>query len=212
MTTVRLGPEVDAFTSNDGVGGDWWPCERIRGPQMRLEGHGVVLRPLEETDLEHWREWVNDPEIAGYLDRVLPVSRPEHRRFFYLSVIVNQRAVWFALERPGVPPRDYIGCAWLWDIDQRHRRAEVRILIGERSSWGTGVGTEALRLLSAYAFEKLGLHKLYAYVHARNPRGAAAFRKAVYVEEARLREEAFWDGAYDDVLRFGLWRPTAQNQ
>ena len=174
---------------------------------MRLEGGSVVLRPLERSDLERWREWVNDPEIAAFLDRVLPVSQPEHERFFEVAVVGNERAVWFALERPG--DGRYLGNVWLWDLDQRHRRAEVRILVGERSAWGTGVGTEALELLASYAFGKLALHKLYAYVHARNPRAAKAFLKASFVEEARLRDEAFWDGVPGDVLRFGRW---AQNQ
>ena len=171
---------------------------------MKLQGSNVVLRPLEPADLERWRAWVNDPEIAAYLDRVLPVSRPEHERFFELAVIGNQRAVWFALENPAAK-NAYIGNVWLWDIDQRHRRAEVRILIGERSAWGTGAGSQALTLLSNYAFSKLGLHKLYAYVHARNPRAAHVFEKAGYVQEACLKEEAFWDGAYQDIFRYALW-------
>ncbi len=40
---------------------------------MRLEGRTVILRPLDRADLERWRAWVNDPEIAGLLDRALPV-------------------------------------------------------------------------------------------------------------------------------------------
>ncbi len=170
--------------------------------KMRLERQSVTLRPLERTDIERWRLWVNDPEIAGLLDRVLPVSQPEHERFFEIAVIGNPHAIWFALESPA---GDYIGNVWLWDVDSRHRRAEVRVLIGERSSWGTGAGTEALQILSDYAFQKLGIHKLYAYVHARNPRAVRAFEKAGYVQEARLRREAFWDGEFDDVLRFARW-------
>ncbi len=171
---------------------------------MRLEGRTVILRPIDPADLERWRAWVNDPEIAGFLDRALPVSGPEHEHFFETMVIGNPRAVWFALERPGAPD-DYIGNVWLWDLDARHRRAEVRILIGDRSAWGTGAGTEALQILAGYAFEKLGIQKLYAYVHARNPRAARSFVKAGYIEEARHAREAFWDGQFQDILRFARW-------
>jgi len=47
--------------------------------------------------------------------------------------------------------KKFIGCVWLYSIDFRHRNAEVRIVIGEKTSWGTGVGKEVLRLLSDFA-------------------------------------------------------------
>ncbi|HVA38729.1 MAG TPA: GNAT family protein [Candidatus Dormibacteraeota bacterium] len=165
-----------------------------------LAGERVRLRALEPRDLERWRGWVNDPEIAAFVDRVLPVSPPEHESFFERWVVGNEHAVWFAIE--GSEGSGYLGNAWLWGIDHRHRRAEVRIIIGERSAWGHGVGSEALQLLSDYAFGKLGLHKLFAYVMARNPRARGAFLKSGFREEARLTEEVFWDGRFEDVWRF----------
>ena len=110
---------------------------RSKQAPMRLEGRTVILRPIDPADLERWRAWVNDPEIASLLDRALPVSAPEHEHFFETAVVGNERAVWFALERPG-SPGDYIGNVWLWDVDPRHRRAEVRILIGAAFRVGNG--------------------------------------------------------------------------
>ncbi|GAC1401708.1 MAG: GNAT family protein [Candidatus Velthaea sp.] len=168
-----------------------------------LTADGIVLRAVERTDLDAWRTWVNDPEIAGYLDRVLPVSRPEHEQFFELAVVNNAKAVWFGID--GLQPPRYIGNIWLWDIDVRHRRAEVRVLIGDRGAWGTGAGSTSLRLITDYAFAALGLQKLYAYVMDRNPRAVRAFEKAGYREEARLESEAYWNGERHDVLRFAAF-------
>ncbi|MDE2571909.1 MAG: GNAT family N-acetyltransferase [bacterium] len=164
-----------------------------------ITGRRVRLRALERSDLELWREWINDPEIAAMLDRVLPVSPPEHERFFERCVIGNEHAVWFGIE--DAETRRYIGNVWLWNIDNRHRRAEVRTFIGERSAWGSGAGSEGLSLIAVYAFQQLGLHKVFAYVMARNPRGRRALMKAGYHEEARLVGEAFWDGQFQDVWR-----------
>jgi RimJ/RimL family protein N-acetyltransferase len=164
-----------------------------------LAGTLVRLGPLEREHLAAWRGWANDPDIALLLDRVLPVSEPEHERFFERHVCDNAKAVWFSVLAEA--DRRHIGNVWLWDIDQRHRRAEARVMIGERAFWGSGAGSEAIALLAEFAFEKMGLHKVYAYVMERNPRARAAFEKALFVEEALLREEAYWNGTYGDVRR-----------
>jgi len=164
-----------------------------------IESGRVILRALERSDLERWRSWVNDPEIAALVDRILPVTQPEHEDFFDRAVMRNTSAIWFAMVDPST--KEYIGNVWLWDIDSRHRRAEVRIIIGSRAHWGGGYGSEALRLVSDYAFAKVGLHKVYAFVLARNARALASFHKAGFKDEARLAEEIYADGRFDDVWR-----------
>lgn len=170
----------------------------------RLSDVGVVLRAIEESDFQPWREWINDPEIAGYLDRALPVTAAEHEHFIERVVVGNTSAVWFAIDAGD--PRRYVGNVWLWAIHQRHRTAEVRIVVGERSAWGAGVGTSALRLITSYAFDTLGLEKLYAYTMERNPRAARSFVKAGYSIEAQLNNEVFWDGKRENVVRLASWK------
>ncbi len=171
-----------------------------------MEGEKTRLRPLDRADLAAWQRWVNDPEIAGYLDRVLPVSMPEHESFFESAVIGNAHAVWYAIEakRSG----RYIGNVWLWNMSSRHRNAELRILVGERDEWGSGSGSEAIDALTAFAFDKLGLHKVYAYVMARNPRAKRSFEKCGFQSEARLIDDVFWEGVFEDVHRMYRLRPA----
>ncbi len=164
----------------------------------------MALRPLERSDIERWRAWINDPEIAAFLDRVLPVSAPEHEAFFERAVIGNDKAVWYAVERTS--DGSHIGNIWLWNISSRNRNAEVRIVIGDRTAWGNGAGAEALQLLVHHAFERLSLHKLYAYVMERNPRAKSSFERAGFSVEAVLRDENFWDGRFCDVFRLARVR------
>lgn len=163
-----------------------------------INGDAVRLRPIERSDVERWRTWINDPEIAGYLDRVLPVTSAEHEAFFERAVIGNDTAVWYAIEDAA---GQYVGNVWLWNVNGRHRSAELRIVIGERSAWGTGIGRASIEALTTYAFDSLGLHKVYAYVMARNPRAVKSFERAGYVREALLHDEVFWNGVFEDVHR-----------
>ena len=164
-----------------------------------LRGTSLLFRPLERAHLARWQAWVNEPEVAALLDRVLPVTEDEHRAFYQQSVVDNRHAVWFALHT--LDDDVYIGNVWLWNINHRHSHAEVRIVIGESQYRQRGAGTEALMCIAQYALRSLGLHKVYAYVMERNLRARMAFEKAGFEVEATLKEECFWEGGYQDVWR-----------
>jgi RimJ/RimL family protein N-acetyltransferase len=165
-----------------------------------LRGSAVTLRPLERRHLEKTRAWANDPELMRLLDRARPVSEAEHEEWF---ARIGERAdcAYFAIEtRDGGA---HVGNVWLWDIDARHRRAELRIVIGERAHTGRGAGTEAINALCGYAFGHLNLHRVYAYVLAFNPRARRAFEKAGFILEGTLREDRRADEGYTDVYLLG---------
>ena len=49
---------------------------------MMLTGGRVMLRPLEESDLERTLVWVNTPEIVDALSIRAPVSAEQQREWF----------------------------------------------------------------------------------------------------------------------------------
>jgi RimJ/RimL family protein N-acetyltransferase len=57
--------------------------------------------------------------------------------------------------------------------------------------------------MCAYAFERLNLHRVYAYVLAINPRARRAFEKAGFALEGTLREDRWAGDAYTDVYLLG---------
>jgi len=163
------------------------------------EGRLVRLRPLEWADAERYREWVNDASLASLVDRFRPVTLDEHRRW-YESVTTSESVVMFAVDDR--ESGSFLGCVWLYGVDLRHLRAEVRILLGK--TVGKGRGTDALRTLANVAFERQGLQKLWAEVLDTNAPALAAFEKAGFRKEGLLQSDRFVDGARRDVVRFGL--------
>jgi diamine N-acetyltransferase len=166
-------------------------------------GKLVTLRSFDPEDAERYRQWVNESEIAVLVDRARPVTRLEHERW-YEQLVSSERTVVFAIDEQR--PRRFIGLVWLYDVHWRHRRAEVRIVIGERRAWGGGRGTDALRVIARVAFGLLNLEKLWADVLATNPRGIAAFEAAGFEREGLLRADRVQDGGRVDVIRVGLLR------
>lgn len=119
--------------------------------------------------------------------------------FIAAHVAGNQSAVWFSIE---APDGTYVGNIWLWDLHWRYRRAEVRVFVAHPQYQHRGIGTAAIAAIAKYAFETLGLHKLYAYVHVSNEGSRRAFENAGFWLEATLREDAYREGSFTDVIRF----------
>jgi diamine N-acetyltransferase len=166
-------------------------------------GRTISLRPLELRHLDQTLVWANDPELMRLLNRALPISDSEHERWF-TSLDERNDCIYFAIETNA--HSIHVGNIWLWDIDQRHRRAELRIVIGNDAYTGKGAGTEAITRLCDYAFEQLNLHKVYAHVLAINPRARRAFEKAGFVLEGTLREDRWTGESYTDVYLLGKLR------
>ena len=166
-------------------------------------GETVTLRPFEKEDLERYRQWINDASIGSLIDRALPVSGEEHQKW-YSALLENNNAAVFAIT--AVWDACYIGNVWLWGIDWRHRKAEVRILIGDEDYQGKGLGTEAIELITTFAFTRLNLNRLYAYVLDSNVRAKKAFEKVGFSVEGVLKKDRFIDGKYQDVFLMGTVR------
>jgi len=168
-----------------------------------ITGETIALRPLELCHLDKTREWTNDPELMRLLNRAFPVSESEHERWF-AALGERKDCIYFAIETNA--HSTHVGNIWLWNIELRHRRAELRIVIGDKAHIGRGAGTEAITILCNYAFERLDLHKIYAHVLAINPRARRAFEKAGFILEGTLREDRWSGDSYTDVYLLGKLR------
>jgi RimJ/RimL family protein N-acetyltransferase len=153
---------------------------------------------LERRHLTATRAWLSDPEFMRLLDRARPVAELEQEAWF-TRLHERQDTLVFAIEHQA----KHIGNIWLADIDNRHRKAELRIVIGDKDHIGKGIGEEAINAMCSYASGSLNLHKLYAYVLAINPRARRAFEKAHFILEGTLIAERWSGNAYCDVWRLG---------
>jgi len=124
------------------------------------------------------------------MNRSRPISEAEHDTFF-ASISGRDDCRFFAIEL--VDGGAHVGNVWLWAIDTRHRKAELRIVIGDRAARGKGAGSEAIALLCRHAFDSLRLHRIYAYVLSNNPAAKRAFQAAGFTEEGTLRDDR-WTG------------------
>jgi len=169
-----------------------------------IEGALIRLRALEPSDAERAHQWINDREVTQHLMTRYPWSLIAERQFLEEAARKNS----FEEARFAIDTKDgiHIGMCGLHRGRPEDRNSELGIMIGDKSFWSSGYGTDAMLTLLRFAFEQMNLHKVALGVFDFNERALAVYRKCGFVEEGRFREDYFQDGRYWDVIRMSLLR------
>ena len=79
-------------------------------------------------------------------------------------------------------------------------------MIGEKAYWSKGYGSDAVATLVRFGFEEMNLNRIELRVFDFNERAQASYRKCGFVEEGRMRQSHYADGAYCDVVVMSVLR------
>ncbi len=168
-------------------------------------GEKLYLRGLERADLEgEYFDWLNDREVTRFLRSGLFPNNAERMEEYYRSVALSPDNVMLAIIEK--ESDRHIGNIKLGPIDWVARIAFLGIMVGDKKSWGKGYGTEAIRLVIDYAFNRLNLHKVTAGIVAIHQASIRAFEKAGFEVEGQAKSQFFLDGEYCDSLYLGITR------
>jgi RimJ/RimL family protein N-acetyltransferase len=87
----------------------------------------------------------------------------------------------------------------------RHQRAETGYWLG-LSFWNQGYMTEAVRRVTGFGFEQLGLNRVQATVFPRNPASARVLEKVGFRYEGVLRGYVRRGEDFEDVAMYAVLR------
>lgn len=173
-----------------------------------LEGEKVGLKKLTlEEATQKYVDWLNDMEVTKYLVSGSFPSDVEDIRE-YIKKANGPNTVSFAIYEKSTDR--HIGNVKLDKIDWISRKAEFGIMIGDKSCWGKGYGTETTQLILKYAFDILNLEKIDLGLVEENIPAYKTYKKLGFIEEGRRQNEQFIDGSYHDTIIMGItkkrWR------
>ncbi len=163
-----------------------------------LQTRRLRLRPLVHGDLEAQLAMDLDPEVARFISGAPP--DPVEQRAKLLAQIEGrwpQRGgIWCVewRERPG-----FIGWCGLFPLDGSPDEIEIGYRY-VRGAWGSGVATEAGRVVRDFGFEVMGLDDQLAVTHPDN----AASQRVLAKLGFEPRGTGFHYGR--ELPRFGLTR------
>lgn len=167
-----------------------------------LIGNRIRLRAAEKSDIDTFLRWINDPDVTENLMLAYPMSRFEEDRWYenMMQQPPSEHVLVIETKHPEKPGDWHAtGTCQFINIDWRNRSGEVGIMIGEKSLWDQGYGTEAMQLLLKHGFNTLNLHRVWLQVYAKNQRGIRAYEKAGFINEGIFRQAHYQHGRYYDV-------------
>jgi diamine N-acetyltransferase len=162
----------------------------------------VRLRALRREDSALLHDWINQRELVIFNAPYYPVSEVDHEDWIESMLKKRFDLVIFVIE--DIASGQAIGSCQLFNINWRQRIAELQIRIGDQRFQNQGLGSEAVQLLCRFGFDDLNLHRISLSVFKNNERAIGAYRKCGFVEEGVMREAAFIDGQWLDVILMGL--------
>lgn len=144
--------------------------------QKPLIGRLVRLEIFEVEDVDaRYVDWLNDPELSKYLDsNKVRQDLQSCREFVSLALASNHTYFFRILEKEtGI----HVGNIKLGPISSDSKSAAIGIIIGERAASRRGFASDAIKVLTDWAFSELNLLSLRAGSHEENIASIRLFEK-----------------------------------
>lgn len=166
-----------------------------------IEGQRIRLVPVTLEMLSNYPTWFADSEVNRYVG-VTGVPTMKYEQDWYDRIAASKEDIVWAI----VVGDKHIGTTGIHRIDWRNRHALTGNMIGEKSEWGKGYGSEAVRLRTRYAFFETPLEKLETEVFMDNIGSRRCLEKVGYRQYGTARRHIFRHGKWNDMWLADLLR------
>ena len=171
----------------------------------RLTTTRLVLRPLTLADAADVQRLAGDRAVAE-TTATIPHPYPDGAAEAWIGTHADRYArgagVVFGIER--LEDGALVGAIGL-EINAEMQRAELGYWIGV-PYWNQGYCTEAALAVVRFAFDVLGLRRVFAQHYGRNPASGRVMDKVGMRHEGTLRQHTVKWGTIDDMEVYGVLR------
>ncbi|MGE5473211.1 MAG: GNAT family N-acetyltransferase [Ignavibacteriales bacterium] len=170
-----------------------------------IEGEKIVLRLVTIEDCnQEYLNWLEDKEVNKYLETRWTKQTIKSIISFVSEMLESEDNYLFAILEKST--NKHIGNIKIGPINHNHLLADVSYFIGDRNAWGKGYATEAIRLITAFGFKRLNLHRIQAGLYEDNIGSGKCLEKAGYTFEGSLRKQLNSSKGWQDHKYFGILR------
>ena len=171
---------------------------------MRLNGENIILKPVEEADLNFIYKMCKHPLVYKYEEDNEPSKEKVYEKYSgRIKKMKHEEGEFFSLliieKKTGNP----VGEIHLNLDNKKTRYWEIGYTL-HYDYWGMGYASEANRLVIQYAFEKLNAHKIMGCCNGRNTKSARCMERAGMRKEGHLIEARLLRGEWCDELVYSI--------
>lgn len=165
---------------------------------MRKQYKEVLLRDFCEVDIPNKIKWINNPDNNSFLHYDIPLTYKKTLNWFRNKD--DKKRVDCIIEYQGVP----VGLIGLLALDFSNKKAEYYISMGDARYKHKGIATIATKLILEYAFDDLGLHKIYLNVDEQNEVACALYERTGFICEGLFEDDLVVNGKYINRKRYAI--------
>ncbi|MEZ4721155.1 MAG: GNAT family protein [Flavobacteriales bacterium] len=166
------------------------------------------LRPWEIEDLSSLVKYANNPRIAANLTDGFPYPYTEENGRVFLERFTTASPTNVMCIEVNGEAAGAIGLHAQGDI--MRKSMEMGYWLAE-PYWGNGIITKAIAQMVDYGFQTFDVNRIFARPYGRNVASQRVLEKAGLKKEGHLRDAAFKNGEYDDLLVYGVIRSDIDN-
>jgi RimJ/RimL family protein N-acetyltransferase len=149
----------------------------------------ILLRPLAAKDIEMIRLWRNRNDIRKcfLFDNIIS---EEQQKTWFEKYLKQDNDLMFIIEEV-TQLKSSIGTIAIYNINKHFADAEFgRLIIGEKNASGKGLALKATKAICGFAFNTLGIDKIYLEVFDDNVKARKIYENAgFYYESERFHGE-----------------------
>ncbi len=179
-----------------------------KGTRYFIKGEKCFLKQIEADEIDKvanlLSKWVNDEIVTYYMfTGQKPLNKKQIEGNLKNDLSSCRNVIFLIVDSRSEKP---IGYAGLYEINEISRKAEFRILIGEKDFWNRGYGSEVCEMVTFYGFDRFNLNRIYLGFTASNKAAQSAYEKAGYKYEGTLKQDIYRNSQYYDSIRMAILR------
>jgi len=161
-----------------------------------MKGKKTYLRAMEISDMELLRKWNFDENTREFLLASFPISAFEQSKWFEKQISDNSKKKLIIVDSQNNVP---VGLVSAMKIDHINKNCELGWTIGDKSNWGKGFASDAVKTLCNFLFNQLNLNMVYAMVLETNAKSLNFCKsKLNFKETGKFEKSIFLNGKYID--------------
>jgi RimJ/RimL family protein N-acetyltransferase len=174
---------------------------------VMLKGNNIVLRPVQEKDLEYLYSVHTDIANRGDYFPIGVRSEPAFRKDFQENGFWSKEDGLLLIEGP---EHEIVGHIEYYKTLQYLDEYELSYQLYSEKYWGKGYTSQAVSLLVAYIFSKLKTNRIRLVIHPDNKGSRKVAEKCGFTYEGIARGAWFHNGANHDVSIYSILRDEVQ--
>jgi len=174
----------------------------LRPPSRPLADDTIRLEPIDERFVPDFERLLEDPEVVR--NTRVPSSPPPDFASLWVGRSVEG---WQDGSRAGFailsPEATFLGFGGLVDLDLDAGQGEIGYVVAPEAR-GRGVASRALRLITGWAIDELGLERVELHIDPENTASIRVAERCAYVREGVLRSLHFKDAIRADTAIYSM--------